>query len=151
MNCIGGKGDDTLVLGHGDWGTGGPGHDEFRVMLEDGDPAEISDFDETEDSLVIDFDENEVGPDPALDAYYDADLNATVVTLQSEEVVILRGVNGIDLTKVEPRANSTKCLVGINTANAGAENCIFSARALFKDQGAAPLKFLIFELSACNN
>jgi Ca2+-binding RTX toxin-like protein len=63
----GGDGDDHLLLGAGDFATGGAGHDEF--VLQDGlsrdSVTQISDYDPGEDKLVIVYD-SAVHPDPVL-------------------------------------------------------------------------------------
>lgn len=95
----GGVGDDTIFFGNGDTITGGEGLDFFvgADTLIGGDPAEITDFDISEETLVF---TTEAGTNLDIDITYDGD-DATVL-LDNEAVVLLRGVGtGFTLANLE--------------------------------------------------
>jgi Ca2+-binding RTX toxin-like protein len=61
----GGWGNDTLLLGSGDVGTGGGGADTFEVSwdVQHGHPAQITDYDPRHDKLFVEFTSNHADAD----------------------------------------------------------------------------------------
>ena len=87
-----GDGNDTLILGAGDYATGGAGADRFEVIEppQFGGVAEISDYDETVDQLVVHYDA-ETHPDPVLDLETSADGTHSTILLDGAVIAIVKG------------------------------------------------------------
>ncbi|MBY5932319.1 hypothetical protein KUV51_04840 [Tateyamaria omphalii] len=91
----GGDGDDALVLGAGDIGTGGEGEDGFALLAETADsdagPSTITDFNSEEDALVILVDPNQT-VDPVVDV---VDENGdAIITVNGTPISVLVGAAG---------------------------------------------------------
>ena len=89
----GGDGDDTILAGAGDIVTGGAGSDTIMVgaWTEEGDAAELMDFDEEADQLVMVCDLVK-DPDPEIEIRTDPDMpNLSHVYLNGQEVALVHG------------------------------------------------------------
>lgn len=97
----GGDSDDTLLLGAGDYATGGDGADWFELSdLSPGDQiANIADYDAHEDSLVVVFDPM-MHPDPQLSLETPADSHDVVVLLDGVPLALVQGGAGMTLDDV---------------------------------------------------
>jgi Ca2+-binding RTX toxin-like protein len=97
----GGDGDDTLMLGAGDYATGGDGADWFELSdLMPGDAiANIADYNAHEDSLVVVFDPM-MHPDPQLSLETPADSDDVVVLLDGVPLALVQGGAGMTLGDV---------------------------------------------------
>ncbi len=92
----GGAGDDALMVGAGDYGSGGEGADQFalRDFGTGGDPAQITDFDPAEDQLVVLYDAA-LHPDPVLTL--DQPDGTGAATLMIDGVPVASFANGADV------------------------------------------------------
>lgn len=108
----GGAGDDNIFLGDGDTATGGEGADTFEVFeiaSPDAPPANITDFNASEDSLHVHYypqtDPDSGDPvDPGLSVSYDSDTDVTSISIFGTPVATLAGDAGItesDVTLTE--------------------------------------------------
>ena len=88
----GGDGDDYLVLGSGDIASGGVGADTFVLgnWVDPDAPAQITDFDANEDTLVVAYDAQ--GNPPEVTSSYDAEAGGLQVFVDGSLVAILPGV-----------------------------------------------------------
>ncbi|WP_461472798.1 calcium-binding protein [Pararhodobacter sp.] len=100
----GGDGDDRLVLGGGELASGGSGGDVFVLhdWIDPNNPATITDFNVSEDSLSIAYDAD--GPEPAVTTAYDEALGGMRVMVNGATVAVLSGVTqlGADAIQMEP-------------------------------------------------
>ena len=101
----GGAGDDLLMLGAGDYGNGGAGADMFGLLdIGPNDPPmQITDFNPTEDALVVLYDANQ-HPDPQLTLETDQDSGAIRLLLDGVTLANLPNVAGISLDAISLRA-----------------------------------------------
>lgn len=78
----GGLGNDTLMLGSDDVGSGGQGADEFHVSwdVEHGHPAQITDYNPKQDKLFVEFTSNHADAD--LTAFKPEDANLTTMPME---------------------------------------------------------------------
>ncbi|WP_165814472.1 calcium-binding protein [Pararhodobacter oceanensis] len=90
-----GAGDDFLVLGSGDIASGGGGADTFVLgsWIDPEAPAQISDFDPAEDSLVVAYSANGVSPD--VSSSYDSEAGALLVYADGNLLAVLPGVKAL--------------------------------------------------------
>lgn len=97
----GSNGDDTLLLGPGDYATGGDGADWFELSdLSPGDDiANIADYNAHEDSLVVVFDPV-MHPDPQLSLETPEDSHDVVVLLDGVPLALVQGGAGMTLDDV---------------------------------------------------
>lgn len=101
----GGDGDDLLMLGAGDFGSGGAGEDVF-ALLDIGandPPMQITDFDPTQDQLIVLYDAS-LHPAPQLTFETDLQGSATRLLLDGVTVANLTNVTSLDLDAVTLRA-----------------------------------------------
>lgn len=105
---FGGLGDDVLILGEGDLATGGEGMDEFHVYEIDSPeapPADITDFAAGTDAIHVHYypvTDPETGAPamPEIDVSFDDEADATVVTLNGQQIATLAGDAGITVADV---------------------------------------------------
>lgn len=101
----GGAGDDALMLGAGDYGSGGEGADRFTLLDFEagGAPAQITDFDPAEDQLVVLYDPA-LHPEPVLTL--DQPEGSGTATLMIDGVPVASFANGadVDLSTIALRA-----------------------------------------------
>jgi Ca2+-binding RTX toxin-like protein len=97
----GGDGDDTLILGAGDYATGGDGADWFELPdLAIGDPiANIADFDAQHDSLIVVFDPT-MHPDPQLTLESPDNSKDVMIVLDGVPLAMVQGGAGMTLADV---------------------------------------------------
>jgi len=88
----GGDGDDTLIGGLGDWLSGGTGSDLF--VMETGGPVTITDYDSTEDGLVLFHD----GAEPVLST--EAGPDGLHLLADGALAAVLEGVDTLELSEV---------------------------------------------------
>jgi Ca2+-binding RTX toxin-like protein len=90
----GGEGDDTLILGRGDYATGGGGADTFAVQdwAGDTDVATIADYDYTQDQLVVVYDAT-VHPNPQLSLAANKDTDEVTILLDGAPVALVKGAS----------------------------------------------------------
>lgn len=88
----GGTGDDRLVLGAGDIGTGGEGKDEFVLQewLTEGQVVRIEDYDPGEDQLVIVYDAS-VHTEPVLTVEPDETGTSQSIYIDGSKVAVVTG------------------------------------------------------------
>ncbi len=88
----GGTGNDTMILGRGDFATGGEGGDSFE--LQDGpgagEVATISDYDFTQDQIVVVYDQA-VHPNPQLSLATKAGSDDVTILIDGAPVALVRG------------------------------------------------------------
>ena len=91
---IGGDGDDWVVMGDGDTGTGGSGDDEFHMDANG--TVHIRDYNPDDDRLMVYYDP--AGPVPTLKT----EMTETGMLLLADDTVVavLAGVKELDLTDV---------------------------------------------------
>lgn len=106
----GGPGDDLLVLGAGDNGSGGAGEDTFVLIADSStnEPIVLSDYDHTEDMLIIDYDAS--GPAPTV-SLTDVGSSSVNLLLDGQVVAILSSVGHSAVTLDDIR------LVGIERSS----------------------------------
>ncbi|MDK2775616.1 MAG: calcium-binding protein, partial [Tabrizicola sp.] len=88
----GGTGDDRLVLGAGDYATGGEGADEFVLQGQPDAPGvtRIADYTPGEDQLVVVYDPS-VHSDPVLTIGPNADGPGQVIYLDGGRIAVVDG------------------------------------------------------------
>jgi len=98
----GGAGNDTLVLGAGDYGNGGEGADSFTLhdIHADDPPMQITDFNPAEDSLLVLYDAS-LHPDPQLSLQPGS--NGTTLLLDGVPLANLT-TSGFDLSNITLQA-----------------------------------------------
>ncbi|WP_151720270.1 calcium-binding protein [Gemmobacter serpentinus] len=97
----GGAGNDLLVLGNGDIGTGGAGADRFQLgdWLTEGSGAYIADFDARQDELEVIYDAK-AHPDPVLTLHKIANSPDVELHLDGMRLATLANGGGIDLSTI---------------------------------------------------
>lgn len=97
----GGDGDDRLVLGGGDYATGGDGADWFELpdLATDGEIANIADFNAGEDSLIVVFDPT-MHPDPQISFETQENAIDVVVVLDGVPLAMVQGGAGMTIDDV---------------------------------------------------
>ncbi len=89
---FGGEGDDLLIMGADDTGTGGDGADRFGILT---DPSvgvtTLTDFDVAIDTVILTYPDGIAPPAPA-DVVFTASGSDTVVSMFGDDVLVLEGV-----------------------------------------------------------
>lgn len=97
----GGDGDDRLLIGSGDYASGGDGADWFELsdMTEGGTIAHITDYDVAEDAIVVVFDAD-MHPDPVLSLETPENSADVIVLLDGVPLAMVQGGAGMTLDDV---------------------------------------------------
>lgn len=101
----GGLGDDTLMLGAGDYGNGGEGHDTYG-LIDFGlgeHPIQITDFNPAEDALMVLYDPH-LHPDPQLSVESNTDQGMSTLLLDGVPLANLTNGAHLDLAAITLRA-----------------------------------------------
>lgn len=97
----GGTGDDALMIGAGDHAHGGEGADVFTIAdwIGEGEFAHISDYDPTEDDIVVLYDAN-AHPDPRLELFTADGSTDTTISLDGMPLAVVANGSGLTVEAV---------------------------------------------------
>ena len=115
----GGDGDDIIVAGSGDWVTGGDGLD--QILLDEwstsNETTTITDFDETEDSLVLLYDN--AGPPPEIEVLNLADTpDSSGIYVEGVLVATVQGNPDLTVADVSVMSQSDVSVAGMLSGSA---------------------------------